>query len=118
MTSSLFEISMVAVLAALLGILVFCMVLLYRTLADLNLQLREIRGELSPAFQDIRSFWRNMAEASETLKDGAKNVENLAETIGRIGDDLEEGRQAVKDMTGPGLSLLKIIRQIFKKRES
>lgn len=106
MTLDIFLISASVALLVLSGTLIALFITLRQTMAELR--------ELTPVIADIRTISLNAAMASESLCLGFQQISRVSEALGNIGDDLEEGRRAVKgtvetvnQLVSPLLGLLK-----------
>jgi hypothetical protein len=91
--------------------LIVLLVILFKGLEKLE----AFESEWLPLLSDLRMISLNTAAASESLCNGMQKFGRMTDALGNIGDDLEEGRQAVKgslqsvsQLVSPWMSLLKL----------
>ena len=108
MTQDILLISASITLLVLTGILIALFISLNRSLAKLGAVLHE----LSPMIADVKCISNNMAVASDSLRVSMHRISRFTETIGELGEDIEDGRQADKG----GMDLLgKVAGPLFSK---
>ncbi len=109
-------VSITLIVLTVLLIVVFFM--LYKSIAACASAWSGLRSDLSPLLGDLKEIGQNVAAASESLKHGLERANHMTEALGRIGDDLEEGRRAVKEgiervgqVAAPWLGFLKLFQR-------
>ena len=115
MNLDFFLITASVTLMLLSAVLITMFAMLIKSLSGLGSLLRGLQGELSPLASDLRSISVNLVAASEGLNLGIQRASRMTEAMGKIGDDLEAGRSAVKgslegiaQLAGPWMALLKL----------
>lgn len=120
MTSDLLILSASFALAATSTVLILAFVMLNKSLVAMLEILRRLQGDLQPVVGNLSTISVNLAAASDGLKGSMQQLGRLSEAVGNIGDDLEQGRRAVKGgaeilgalagLASPWLSKLKLFR--------
>ncbi len=99
-------------LLALTAVLISFLVRLGRSLHLLGETLKGMQREFAPMVGDMRAISANLASATRSLDSGLAGASRVSASLGHIGDDLEAGRQALKNgmtlLSGSWMSKLKL----------
>ena len=118
MIQDIFLVSTSITLIVLSVILIVLFAMLNKILMAFAQDLQSLQKDLSPLISDARAISLNLAVSSEILRNGTEQVSRVTAALGNIGDDLEDGRRAVKGtvealgaLTSPWLAILKLFRK-------
>src|ERR1039458_10161079 len=96
MSLELFMVAISVTLLVLSAILVALFTAIARSLVGLVELLREMRRELVPLMDDVRIIRHQAVALSGSLQNSMDGIGRVSDAIGNIGDDLEDGRRAVR----------------------
>jgi hypothetical protein len=107
-----------AAVALLVGLLVVLLAALLRHLATMVAILRSLHHEVIPLMGDLRDIGIDLKDSTEELRSSMQKVSKLGRALGDLGDDVQLGRQLLKDgMLGLRESLLPVWERFRMFRE-
>ena len=91
-----FIITSIAILV-LVAVLVALLASLLRHLSTMVIILRSLHHELVPLMSDLRDIGVDLKDSTQELRVNMQRVSKLGRALGDIGDDVQMGRQVLKD---------------------